>query len=80
MNIPIITPPMNTSKVYTLTHHRPLQEYFKELSKSGLWVDALEEWNSHKNSQPGKRSRAENRARKEIPLFLAVRARFFPKI
>ena len=80
INIPIITPPMTDSNKLTITYHRSLQNYFKALSRARLWVDVLEEWNSHKNSQPGKRSRAENRARKEIPLFLAVRARFFPKI
>lgn len=74
MSIPILTPPMADSKVYTWTYHRPLQAYFKALSEAGLWVDGLEEWVSDKTSQPGKRSRAENRARGEIPLFLALRA------
>ncbi len=75
VNIPILTPPMAVSNKFTLTYHRSLQEYFKKLSSAGLWVDALEEWSSHKKSRPGGRSRAENRARKEIPLFLAIRAR-----
>jgi hypothetical protein len=35
----------------------------------------LEEWISNKKSQPGKRAKAENRSRKEIPLFLALRAK-----
>jgi hypothetical protein len=49
------------------------------LVESGLYVDAVEEWVSNKNSLPGKRSKAENRARKEIPLFLALRARLIAK-
>lgn len=75
INIPILTPPMAVSEKFTTTHHRPLQSYFAGLSAAGLWVDALEEWVSTKTSLPGKRSRAENRARKEIPMFLALRAR-----
>ena len=75
VDIPIFTPPIKVSGKFTTTHHRPLQNYFAELSSAGLWVDTLEEWTSKKTSQPGKRSRAENRARKEIPLFLAMRAR-----
>ena len=74
IDIPIITPPMADSGIFTLTYHRSLQDYFQVLTKAGLCVDALEEWVSHKKSQPGKRSRAEDRARKEIPLFLAIRA------
>lgn len=75
IDIPILTPPMAVSDKFTTTHHRPLQSYFSGLCSAGLWVDVLEEWTSGKTSQPGKRSRAENRARKEIPLFLAMRAR-----
>lgn len=72
--IPILTPPFAKSKDFTWTYHRPLQSYFESLSRAGLCVDAMEEWQSHKESEPGKRARAENRARKEIPLFIAVRA------
>ena len=73
-DIPILTPPMAKSKVYTVTYHRPLQSYFDAVSGAGLVVDGMEEWTSHKSSQPGKRAKAENRARNEIPLFLALRA------
>ncbi|WP_282010763.1 class I SAM-dependent methyltransferase [Nitrospina watsonii] len=73
--IPILTPPMARSTVYTTTYHRSLQEYFTALNAAGLQVDMLEEWTSHKNSEPGKRAKAENRARQEIPLFLALRVR-----
>ena len=72
--IPILTPPFKGGKEYTMTYHRPLQDYFAALAEAGLVVNRLEEWTSDKTSEPGKRSRAENRARQEIPLFLAFRA------
>ena len=72
--IPILTPPMHRAEVYTQTYHRPLQSYFQSLSQAGLQVDTLEEWASNKNSEPGKRAKAENRVRREIPLFMALRA------
>lgn len=59
----------------TLSFHRPLQYYFKMLTKAGLIVDRLEEWISHRTSNSGPRATAENVARKEIPLFLYLRAR-----
>ena len=62
------------AKIRTVSFHRPLQFYFKSLSKAGFSVARLEEWNSHKKSEPGPRAEAENRARKEIPLFLAIEA------
>lgn len=58
----------------TISFHRPLQTYFKLLSKTGFAVSRLEEWNSHKKSQKGKRSDAEDLSRKEIPLFMCLEA------
>ena len=72
--IPILTPPFAQANSFTVTYHRPLQSYFQALAEAGLCVDGLEEWPSHKTSEPGKRSKAENRARQEIPLFMALRA------
>lgn len=77
-NVPILTPPFADSKSFTVTYHRPMQSYVSALAEAGLCVDAMEEWISNKKSQPGKRAKAENRARKEIPLFLALRARLIP--
>lgn len=57
----------------TISFHRPLQWYVKALTKQGFLIDRLEEWTSHKESV-GKRAKAENKARKEFPLFLALRA------
>jgi len=62
--------PGDNPDLHTWTFHRPLQWYFKTLRKYGFSVSGLEEWNSNRVSQPGPRSIAENRARKEIPLFL----------
>lgn len=61
--------------VTTLTFHRPIQHYVAALAAAGLVVDALEEWPSNRSSEPGPRADAENMARKEIPMFLAIRAR-----
>jgi len=60
--------------VVTWTFHRPIQTYVKALAEAGLFVDALEEWSSLRTSQPGPRAAEENRARREIPMFLAIRA------
>lgn len=73
--VPIVTHPGKAPGVYTWTFHKPLGAYVKALRQSGLLVDALEEWPSHKTSQGNSpRAAAENRAREEIPLFLALRA------
>ena len=59
-------------KKFTLTFHRPLQNYFKAFAKAGLVTMRLEEWVSHKTSDKGPRKQAEDTARKEIPLFLCL--------
>ena len=66
--------PGGNSNEFTYSFHRPLQLYFKFLSKNGFCVSRLEEWISHKKSQPGPRSIAEDIARKEFPLFLVLEA------
>ncbi len=72
---PIVTHPGDAQQGYTWTFHRPISAYVKAMSAAGLWIDAMEEWASHKESTSGPRAAAENRARKEIPMFLAIRAR-----
>jgi ubiquinone/menaquinone biosynthesis C-methylase UbiE len=62
--------PGNKPSQVTTSFHRPLQFYFKAFKKAGFTVSLIEEWNSHKKSQEGPRSVAEDIARKEIPLFL----------
>lgn len=59
----------------TPSFHRPLQAYVNTLGSAGLWVDRLEEWTSHKTSPDGPRKQALDKSRKEIPMFLALRAR-----
>jgi ubiquinone/menaquinone biosynthesis C-methylase UbiE len=54
----------------TVSFHRSLQWYFKMLAKNGLAVAKLEEWISHREPTKGPRFDAENKARKEFPLFL----------
>jgi len=58
----------------TLSFHRSFQMYFKALAKEGFAVTRLEEWISHRKSQNGPRAAVEDRARKEIPLFLFLEA------
>lgn len=62
-------------KVHTVSFHRSLQDFFKPLSANGLAVTKLEEWISHRASQAGPRQKAEDAARKEIPLFMLLEAR-----
>ena len=71
---PIVTHPGSDPTQYTWTFHRPVEQYVKALARAGLLIDALEEWASHKHSDSGPRAAAENTARKEIPMFLAIRA------
>lgn len=60
--------------ITTQTHHRPMSAYINAITASGMLVDSVEEWSSKRVSQPGPRSKAENLAREEIPMFLAIRA------
>ncbi len=66
--------PGDNPSEHTLSFHRPLQVYFKALRKNGFYVEGLEEWISHKRSEPGPRATAENKIRKEIPIFLFIQA------
>ncbi len=60
--------------ICTTTHNRPIQSYVAALARAGFAIDALEEWASLRRSEPGPRADAENLARGEIPMFLAIRA------
>jgi len=66
--------PGDNPREKTISFHRPLQFYFKALSKNGLFVSKFEEWSSHKTSEPGPKKEAEDRARREFPLFLFLEA------
>ena len=73
--LPIDMRPFNDpDRTVTMTYHRPAGTYVNGLAQAGLWVNAFEEWPSYRKSQPGPRAKAEDRARNEFPLFLALRA------
>ena len=59
-------------KISTISFHRSLQYYMKLLSKNGFAITRLEEWISHKQSQSGPRQEFEDKARKEIPMFMCI--------
>jgi hypothetical protein len=59
-------------KVITNTFHRSLQWYMKAFKHAGFAIIGMEEWISHKKSQNGPRQAAEDTARKEFPMFLAL--------
>lgn len=64
--------PANPGKEMTVSFHRPLQAYSKSLANAGFAIARIEEWASHKESQKGPKKLAEDRARKEIPLFMCL--------
>jgi ubiquinone/menaquinone biosynthesis C-methylase UbiE len=72
--IPIATHPGSEPGQHTTFFHRPLADYINAMAAAGMAVTACEELLSHRVSEPGGRSRGENRARREFPLFLAMRA------
>ncbi|MEN9561184.1 MAG: hypothetical protein RIQ56_457 [Candidatus Parcubacteria bacterium] len=69
-----MTPGSDLSK-QTWSFHRSLQDYMKALAAAGLCITKLEEWISHKQSEKGPRSAAEDKARKEFPLFMVIQVR-----
>jgi ubiquinone/menaquinone biosynthesis C-methylase UbiE len=71
---PIVAHPGKDPDTYTWSFHKPIEAYARALRGAGLLIDAMEEWPSHKTSDSGPRAAAENSARKEIPMFLAIRA------
>lgn len=75
LKIPVQMEPGKKEKSnVTWSFHYPISSFFQWLTENGFCIDALEEWSSNKKST-GKMAKMENRARAEIPLFLAIRAR-----
>ncbi len=70
--IPIQMHPGRKGSESTISFHRSLSGILGYAFRAGLAVTGMEEWESHRSSEPGPRARAENRARKEFPLFLAA--------
>lgn len=67
-----LNPHKGAKKVTSTTFHRPLQWYMKIFKKHGLAMTSMEEWISHKKSGVGPRQKAEDAARKEFPMFIAL--------
>ncbi len=75
LKIPIAAhPSKGETSASTLSFHHSLSDYAKFLSQAGFVIETLEEWCSDKTSE-GSKSKMENRARGEFPLFLAILAR-----
>jgi SAM-dependent methyltransferase len=75
MKIPIqMHPGKNTCESTTFSFHHPLCDYVKYLTENQFAIIGLEEWCSDKRSE-GTKAKMEDRAREEIPLFLALVAR-----
>lgn len=72
LNVPIIMHPGKAESETTVSIHRSLESLMAPAFAAGLTLAGFQEWHSHKESQPGPRARAENRARKEFPLFLGL--------
>jgi hypothetical protein len=67
--------PSKEGKEVTWSFHRSIQDYMKALAAASFAVTKIEEWISHRKSETGPRSGAEDTARKEFPLFLTVECR-----
>jgi ubiquinone/menaquinone biosynthesis C-methylase UbiE len=64
--------PGTPEKDLTYSFHRPLQNYSKMLANAGFAILRIEEWVSHKESEKGPRKLAEDKARREIPMFMCL--------
>jgi ubiquinone/menaquinone biosynthesis C-methylase UbiE len=74
LEIPIVTHPGKPNSSQTTSYHYPLSTYSNWLEKSDLLIERIEEWCSDKKSV-GAKAKMEDRARKEIPLFLTILAK-----
>lgn len=66
--------PGKEKKSVTYSYQRSLQEYMKLLRGAHFAITRLEEWISHRKSQVGPRTKAEDVSRKEFPLFMMIEA------
>ncbi len=71
MEIPVSMHPGDKNSPITWSFHHSLHDYSQMLSKSGFFIESIDEWTSDKESE-GKAARMENRARSEFPLFLCI--------
>jgi SAM-dependent methyltransferase len=73
--IPMKTLPGRESTGTTRSFHRPLSMYVNGLADQGLLLDRMDEIPAHKLTTAGENAKAVDLARREIPLFLGLRAR-----
>jgi ubiquinone/menaquinone biosynthesis C-methylase UbiE len=71
--IPINMNPSDKKSEVTMSYHDPLATYSRMLKEAGFLIESIEEWTSDKESV-GRAGKMENRARAEIPLFMAISA------
>lgn len=75
LRITIIHHPGKKKSAHSYSFHNSLSTYMDWLRTAGLGIIHIEEWTSHKKSV-GTRAKEENEARKEIPVFLYLKAKF----
>jgi SAM-dependent methyltransferase len=74
IKIPIqANPSLGNKSPITFSFHHPLSSWISYLSQAGFTLENLEEWSSDKKST-GKYAEREDIARREIPLFLTIKA------
>ena len=72
LEIPIESSPFdNRDNKTTYSYHYPLSAYTEMLGDNGFVIEVIEEWVSPKKSE-GSKAAMEDKARKEIPLFMAI--------
>ena len=75
LEIPIESSPFDKkNNQLTFSYHYPLSAYCEMLSDNGFVIEKIEEWISDKKSEGGM-AKIEDKARAEIPLFMAIVAR-----
>lgn len=74
LGIPIATNPGKFQESeMTWSFHTPLSKYSQVLNENGFMIERIEEWVSDKKST-GSKAKIEDRARAEIPMFMAILA------
>jgi SAM-dependent methyltransferase len=76
--IPMKLLPGRDSTATTRSFHRPVSMYVNGLADQGLLLDRMDEIPAHKLTTSGENAKAVELARREIPLFLGLRARVVP--
>jgi ubiquinone/menaquinone biosynthesis C-methylase UbiE len=73
LKIPILAHPGKPNGPMTWSFHYSLSQLSQWLSEAGFLITAIDEWTSDKQSQ-GKVAKQENLSRREIPLFMYIKA------